>query len=137
MTSPLYHPLLFGDVVAAPDRVGAVLSTLTPVTEAGALALSAKSVAVPLAAWLAPSPSTLSAVLEATPESASLPANETVTSLLYQPLMFAARSAAAVAGGGVLSSLTVTESVALLPALSAAVPPTRIPFVSVVMALVA
>src|SRR6478736_1879070 len=47
VTSPVYQPSPFGAVVAAPLRVGSVLSTSTPVMVNGSLSLSAASVAVP------------------------------------------------------------------------------------------
>ena len=55
------------------------------------------------------------------PDSASVAENETVTSPLYQPAPFAARSAEAVTVGAVLSRRTVTEPVPVFPALSLAV----------------
>src|SRR3954451_22758891 len=51
VTSPLYQPLPFAFVVGAPLSVGAVMSTLMPLMDAGALVLSALSVAVPLTDW--------------------------------------------------------------------------------------
>lgn len=57
-------------------------------------------------------------------------ANETVTSSSYQPAPLGARSFDAVTDGRVRSSLTVTDAVAVLPVLSVAVPPTRVPSVS-------
>ncbi len=64
------------------------------------------------------------------PDSPSVQAYVTVTSALYQPrplaarFAFGARSAAAVIAGSVLSMLTSALSVAVLPALSVAVPVT-------------
>src|ERR671933_1610090 len=59
-----------------------------------------------------------------TPESPiwSSQAKVTVTSPLYQPLSLAARSGVPMMVGLLLSMLTVAGSVALLPALSVAVP---------------
>src|SRR5687768_17231335 len=61
-------------------------------------------------------------------------AKETVTSVLFQPFAFPVAGARlALIVGTVLSSLTDTESVATLVALSVAVPETSVPVVSVVM----
>ena len=54
VTSPLYHPLSFGAVVAAPDSVGSVRSMSTSDTVAVAV-LPALSTAVPVLLWPAPS----------------------------------------------------------------------------------
>ena len=54
VTSPLYQPAPFGELVGAPLRLGAVLSMLNGPTEPDAL-LSALSVALPLTDWFAPS----------------------------------------------------------------------------------
>ncbi len=123
VTSPLYQPLPLVGPVAEPLSDGAVLSTLMPVTPALAL-LPAASVAVPLALWFAPSPSVCDAGQTSTPESVSPQVKLTVTSALYQPLPLATRSGAALIVGAVLSMLTVARSVAVLPALSTAVPVT-------------
>src|SRR5689334_4309513 len=61
VTSPLYQPLLLGAAVAAPLRVGSVLSTLIPVMLKASLELSAASVAVPPTLWSLPSPRVLAA----------------------------------------------------------------------------
>ena len=53
VTAVLYQPFAFGDVVGAPDSVGAVLSTLMPLTVAVAV-LPARSAAVPVTDWPAP-----------------------------------------------------------------------------------
>src|SRR5919112_4186182 len=118
VTSPVCQP-------SAKEAVstGLALSTLMPVALALAL-LPAASVAVPEADWLAPSPRTLSAVLLATPDSASVASKLTVTSSSYQPAVLGARSACAVMLGPVLSMLTTAVLVAELPALSVAVPTT-------------
>src|SRR3954471_22655746 len=55
------------------------------------------------------------------PDSASVAENEAVTSPLYQPAPWAARSADAVTVGAVLSRRTVTAPVPVLPALSLAI----------------
>src|SRR5712691_11549866 len=57
-----------------------------------------------------------------TPERASVQVNETLTSVLFQPLPLAAGVAVAVTAGGVRSMLIVTLAEAVLPALSTAVP---------------
>ena len=118
-------------MVAAPASVGAVLSTLTPLTPALAV-LPAASVAVPLALWPAPSPSVWAAAQFATPERLSAQMNITVTFPLFQPLPFAAGVRLAMIVGAVLSMLTVAGSACLLPALSSAVPVTSWPWPSVV-----
>ena len=110
-----------GLVVGAPVIVGAVLSTLIPELVVLAL-LPAASVTEPVADWFAPWPTVCAVEQVATPESASPHVKETVTSALYQPLAFGARSRAEEMVGSVLSMLTFAGSVALLPALSTAVP---------------
>src|SRR4051812_11395717 len=124
VTSPLYQPLPFGAVVAAPLSSGSVLSTLTPVMLNRSLSLSAASVAVPPALWFSPSPTVLAAGQERTPESPSWSAqvNVAVTSDVNQPFSFARVDSAPVSVGLVLSTFTVVSSVAELPALSVAVP---------------
>jgi hypothetical protein len=134
-TLPLYQPLAFAAVVGAPLSEGAVLSTLTPVTDAVVLPLSARSVAAPLADWSAPSARTTDAGHDLTPDACapgSAQSKLTVTFVLFQPfaLPLAGVRVAPIVGG-VLSSLTVTESVATLFALSVAVPLTVVPLVSV------
>src|SRR5438093_12686441 len=116
LTLPLYQPSAFGWVVGAPLRVGAVSSTLRPVRPALAL-LPAASTAVPLALWLAPSPTVLAAEQLSMPERLSAQVKLTITSSLYQPLALAARSGAALIVGAVLSMLTSAGSVAVLLAL--------------------
>src|SRR5690348_8494995 len=54
VTSPLYQPLPFGPVVGEPEIVGAVLSTLMPLTVVDAV-LPAASETSPVALWSAPS----------------------------------------------------------------------------------
>ena len=56
------------------------------------------------------------------PESASAQTKLTVTSAWFHPAAFGAGEADAAIVGGVLSRLTVTFVVALLPAVSVAVP---------------
>src|SRR3954469_24530318 len=76
-TSPLYQPLALGEVVALPDSVGAVSSTLMPETVA-LLLLPPLSVAIPVTDWLAPScVSVVAPVQLATPLSASAQSNVT------------------------------------------------------------
>jgi hypothetical protein len=48
--------------------------------------------------------------------------NVTVTLALFQPLAFGVGLTLAVIDGGVLSMLTVTDAIAVFPALSVAVP---------------
>jgi hypothetical protein len=59
----------------------------------------------------------------ASPERVSLPFQVTVTGLLYQPFVFAGRSAVGLSTGGVESYLSGTEVEAELPAWSAQVTP--------------
>src|SRR5919199_1012480 len=87
-----------------------------------AVVLPAASLAVPLTLWLAPSASVCGAGQVAIPDRLSAQVKPTVTSALYQPLALAARSAAALMVGAVLSMLTRTGSLAVLPALSTALP---------------
>ena len=121
VTSVLYQPFAFGAVVGAALRFGGVLSTLMPVTEVLAV-LPALSVAVPSTFWPAPSPRCCGPVTVSIPDRTSLPSKDTVTSSLYQPAGLGALSGAPVMVGAVLSMLTVAVAVALLPALSVAVP---------------
>src|SRR4051794_7201081 len=92
VTSPWYQPLPFGAVVAAPDSDGAVSSMLMPARLVDAL-LPAASVAVPLADWSLPSPRVTGWLHDFTPDRPiwSLQVKPTVTSALYQPLLFALR----------------------------------------------
>jgi len=124
VTSVLFQPLAFAPGLALALAVGAVLSMLMPEAVAGSLTLPALSVQVPEADWPAPSAArTAGAVQLAIPESASLPVNVTVTSVLFQPLAFAPGLALALAVGGVLSMLTECDAAGLmLSALSVQVP---------------
>src|SRR5205085_8661988 len=110
-----------------PENVtlGGVSSTLSPVTEVCEW-LSAASRAVPVTDWCAPSPRRAAGEQNAIPDSASAHENETRTSALYQPAAFGPRSGPPVIVGGVRSRETSTESLAVLPALSRAVPLTGI-----------
>src|SRR5437763_227480 len=139
VTSPRYQPAALAAGAAWPTMVGAVLSTLIAATVAEA-ALPAASVAVPVTDWLAPSPTVGGVVQLATPDRPAWSAQvkPTVTLALYQPLALAGRSGAAEMVGGVLSMLTVAGSVAVLPALSVAVPVTgwSVPWVVTVWAAV-
>jgi hypothetical protein len=121
-TSPLYQPFAFGSVVAVPARSGGVRSMLIPPTVVVAV-LSAVSFAPRVTDWPAPSlVSVTSSGQTATFESASSHLKWTVTSLLYQPFALAGVVGAPLMVGGVLSSLTVIESVPVLPATSSAWP---------------
>ncbi len=122
VTSPVYQPLVFlVGPLGVPLSDGADLSMLIPPTVVLAL-LSALSTAVPVTDWLAPSPlSVVELVQLLMPDVASAQVKLTVTSLLFQPLPFAAGERLPVMVGAVLSSLTVTEPVPLLPTRSAAV----------------
>src|SRR5215212_3192079 len=93
--------------------------------------LPARSLTVPLAA-LAPLADRITGSGQATtPDSASEQVKLTVTGPLYQPLaVIVPLVTAPVMVGAVLSSLTVTESVLTLPAVSVAVPLTSWPAVS-------
>jgi hypothetical protein len=83
----------------------------------------ARSVAVPVTSWLAPSVVTVTgADTEATPDKASVAAKLTVVSARLQPAALGAGVTVGVTSGGVLSRLSVTEALALFPATSAAVP---------------
>jgi hypothetical protein len=68
----------------------------------------------------------------ATPESESLQVNVTVTLALFQPFAFGGCDELADTVGGVLSMFSVMLVVALLPALSVAVPEMTCPAPSVV-----
>src|SRR4051812_17135162 len=131
VTSPVYQPLPFAAIVGLPLRVGAVSSTLMAPTVVLA-ELPAASTAVPSRDWLVPSPKVLSAVTVSMPDRVSSPSKDTVTSVLFQPKSLAAGVRLLVIVGLVLSRLTVTGSVAVLPALSVAVPVTGWSWPSVV-----
>jgi hypothetical protein len=91
VTGPSYQPFALGAVVGAPVSVGAVLSTLIPLTVAVAV-LPATSIAVPVTDWFAPSSTDTGAVQPPTamPEPPSVHVKDTVTSVLFQPAPFAA-----------------------------------------------
>src|SRR5215207_7672740 len=93
---------------------------LTPLLEL----LPAASTAVPVADWSAPSPIVFGAGQASMPERMSWHVNETVTEWSYQPSDVGVPSAAAEIVGCVSSRLTLAGSVAVLPALSRAVPVT-------------
>ena len=110
-----------GEVIAT---TGAVRSIFTAplVTDA---VLPARSVAVPLAVWFAPSVDSCASgphVAMPDPESAQVKWIE--TGLLFQPLPFGAGDAAAVMTGAVLSMFKLTLAVAVCPATSVTVPVT-------------
>jgi hypothetical protein len=108
---------------------------LIPLTVAVALTFPALSVHKPLAVW--PGPSVLSvmgAVQLAMPERLSAPVNVTVTLVLFHPAPFGAGDAAAVAVGGVMSILTVTDADRVSPAPFTALHVKVVPAVSVVRA---
>ena len=122
---PSYQPAALGEVVAAPLIVGAVLSMLIPATVVLAL-LPALSVAVPVADWAAPAALRVIGLVQlAIPERTSEQRKLAVTSLLFQPLALAAGLRLPLIAGPVLSMLIPeTVALALLPALSVAVPVT-------------
>ena len=83
----------------------------------------ARSRAVPLTGWFAPSVEmVIRAGQSAMPEAASLHVNVTVTSVWFHPMAFGGGSSEAVMVGGVRSTLIDTLASAVLPALSDAVP---------------
>jgi hypothetical protein len=117
----LFQPFVFvaGDEAAV--TAGAVLSIFS-VTVAVAV-LPALSVTDAETISLAPSAVTVwVGGQEATPEPESKQEKFTVTLVLFQPLAFGVGDVAAITVGGVLSMLTITLVVAVLPALSVAVP---------------
>src|SRR5436190_1362661 len=121
VTSLLYQPVPFEDVVGEPDRLGATLSMLIPPTVAVAV-LSALSAAVPVTDWFAALALSVVGPLHVfTPDGLSEQLKPTVTSVLFQPLTFAAGLRVPVMPGADLSSFTVTEPVPLLPSRSVAV----------------
>jgi hypothetical protein len=101
--------------------LGAVLSRLmnTPVEPL----LPARSVAVPLMSWFAASVLTLIGTGQlATPEVLSAQVKLTVTSFLFQPAALGWGLIVDDKVGGVLSMWIVTDTPAVFPALSTAVP---------------
>jgi hypothetical protein len=123
VTSVLFQPAAFADGDAVAVIVGARVSRLT-VTEVVAV-LPARSRAVPLTLWFAPSVDTMvSGGQYSTPDPASPHANVTVTSFLFQPAAFGGDDTNAVMVGGVLSMLTPNVTLAAFPARSVAVPRT-------------
>src|SRR5258708_3084911 len=111
---------------------GAVLSILIPLTDAGALTFPATSVQVPLAEKPVPSALRITGAVQlAIPDSASVPANVTVTLVLFQPAALGAGVADAIAVGGVMSILIVAETEDPTPAPSTAVHVNVVPAVSV------
>jgi len=130
-TAALSQPFAFGAGARLPDRVGGLLSRLT-LTDAVAV-FPALSRAVPEITWFAPSVVTWTGAGQtSTPLPPSTQENVTVISVLFQPAASGTGVAVAVILGGVLSLLTVTEMLALLPALSVAVPEMTWPAPSVV-----
>src|SRR6266511_427548 len=120
VTSPEYQPAALALVVGVPLRTGATLSMLTGPTVALAM-LSALSVAVPSRDW--PAPSSASVVVPVQllmPDNASAQVKLTVTAVLFHPLAFAAGLRPPAIVGAVLSSLTATEPLAVLPSRSVA-----------------
>src|SRR3954447_19966224 len=92
---------------------GAIVSDMTP-TEALPL-LSATSVALPLDVPCSSVNVSELSLQDFTPDNASSQVQETVTGLVYQPLLPSVPSMIGVRVGGVLSTLTLTEAVAVLP----------------------
>jgi hypothetical protein len=131
-----YQPAGFGAVVGAPLSVGAVSSMFT-VTLMVAL-LSALSTAVPVTAWLEPSPVNILVPLQLLiPDSASEHAKLTATADRFQPFALAAGEALPTMVGAVSSSLTVTEPLPVLPRRSTAVEVRAVPAVFAVTESVA
>src|SRR5207249_1423353 len=121
---PSYQPAAMGEVVAAPLIVGAVLSMLIPETVVLAL-LPALSVAVPVDDWPVPSASVASAEELLVPEEVSAELEGTVVTLLFHPPAAGEVVGVPLIVGAVLSMLIPeTVALALLPALSVAVPVT-------------
>jgi hypothetical protein len=119
-TFELYQPAPLGDVVGAPEIDGATLSMLMPATVAEAL-LSALSVALPVTDWLAAEVDNVVGPLQLLmPDGLSLQVKDTVTSVLFQPLAFAAGLRLPVMVGPPLSSFTVTDPFPTFPNLSVA-----------------
>jgi hypothetical protein len=107
-----------GEVI---EIAGGVLSRLI-VAEAEDT-FPATSTAVPAITWLEPSVLTVAGGVQvATPDRESAQENVTVTFELFQELEFAAGEALAAIVGAVLSIFTVILVLAVLPALSVAVP---------------
>src|SRR5439155_40419 len=94
--------------------------------------LPATSTAVPVTTWPAPSVLTvMGSGHRAMPLPPSVHVKLTLTSLLFQPAAFADGLTTALIVGRLLSMLSVTDTVAWLPALSTAVPLTTCPAPSV------
>ena len=116
-----FQPSAPGGGEIEPTMVGGVLSMLS--VAVAVAPLPARSVAAPLTFWSPPSVVAVTGGGQATtPESASLQAKLTVTSPEFQPLALAAGNREAISEGDVLSTLSVTLAVAVLPAWSLAVP---------------
>ena len=89
--------------------------------------LPARSVACPVADRFAPSAASVCGGLSvpgATPDNASAAAKVTTTGARFQPSAFGEGAEVAVTTGDVLSRFSVTLALALLPAVSVAVPDT-------------
>src|SRR5262249_40403948 len=87
--------------------------------------LPARSRAVPLITWFAPSNDSVTGDgPPAMPDVASAHVNVTITSVLFQPATFGRGETVAVIVGGVRSTFTETRVAAELPAISTAVPST-------------
>src|SRR4051794_13694613 len=112
--APGRHPAPFLAGVTKNEIVGAVRSTLIPVTTVVA-ELLAMSTATPVADWLAPSPRVTGAVQDFTVDSASAQVNVTVAARRH-PLALAAGDTAYETVGATLSMLiAVAVTVATLP----------------------
>jgi hypothetical protein len=123
VTSELFHPAAFGAGVAVGKMLGETLSRFTVAVVVAVL--PAKSVAVPVIDWPAPSVNTVVGPGHPfVPDRLSVHMNETVTFELFQPLALGAGVAVATMPGADLSKFTVTVVVAVLPALSVVVPGT-------------
>jgi hypothetical protein len=107
----------------AASSTGSVRSTSRPVTCA-LPRLPAASVAVPVADWSRPSPTTVAGETSATPDSVSVAAHATSTASEYQPASLRTPTTVPSTCGAVRSMRTVAVSVARLPAPSVAVPVT-------------
>ncbi len=114
------QPAGFGAGVTVAEIDGPVLTIFT-VTLAVAL-LPARSTAVPMTVCVPAAVTTIGGVHESMPDPASAHVNVTVASPSMVPSAFGAGVTAAVIVGFVLSMLTVTDVLFVLPARSVAVP---------------
>lgn len=88
------------------ESVGAVVSTLTPVTESTDVR-PARSVHEPVALWSAPSPRVVEPLVSSTPDRASTQVHVTITGVSFRPCALPALGAREMAMVGSVRSTSI------------------------------